>query len=71
MNLKPMKTAPKDGRDIIIKARGLGFRRVRYVDCAWLRETDPEATDCWRTNSERSLAQDIELEDALGWRPTT
>lgn len=68
---RPIETAPRDGSLITIKARGIGVRKVYYVDCAWLRETDPEVTDCWRTHSERSLAQDIELNDATGWRPAT
>lgn len=69
MTLRSMNTAPMDGTEIVIKVRGRGFRRVYYVDCSWLREEDPEVTDCWRTSYERSLAQDIELEDAEGWRP--
>lgn len=64
----PMSTAPKD-RDIVIRAKGVGVVAVYYVDCEWLRESDPETTDCWRTCSERSLARDIELDDATGWRP--
>lgn len=66
--LRPMSSAPKDGSEIVIAARGLGHRRVYYLDCSWGRESAPEVTDCWRTSSER---EDIELEDAMGWRPVT
>jgi hypothetical protein len=74
MNLRPMRTAPKDGTEIVIKARGKGMRRVRYVDCQWIREPFKAApglcmdgsrvADCWRTK----WGNDVELEDALGWR---
>ena len=60
--LRSMRTAPKDGTEIVIKARGKGMRRVRYVDCQWIREPFKAApglcmdgakiSDCWRSRGE-------------------
>lgn len=63
---RPMRTAPPD-RDIVIKARGVGVVAVYFVDCAWLRDEEPEIADCWRRCNGRG--DDIELSDATGWRP--
>ncbi len=71
---KAMTSAPRDGTEIIVLARG-EERRCWYVDCEWLRRRfevrgrvipgDPEVSDCWRCED----GDDIELSDAKGWRP--
>lgn len=73
---RPMSSAPRDGSEIIIRAKGIGIVAAYYVDCSWLRERDPETglagdpsiPDCWR-RSRRNGMDDIELNDATGWRP--
>jgi hypothetical protein len=75
VSYEPMKTAPRDGSEVIIKANGRS-NRAYYLDCSWLREpmkfdaidlTLPgeNVPDCWRTRG----GNDIELRDAKGWRP--
>ena len=39
---KPMKSAPRDGTIVLIKARGLGWVRAYYMDCGWLRDGGDE-----------------------------
>lgn len=74
---RKMNKAPRDGTKIIIKVRGRGEVLAYYVACQWLREPtaleggqviagDPEVRDCWRPSDG---GDDIELGDALGWRP--
>ena len=75
MSLRPMSFAPKDGTEIVIRVRSKGLRRAYYYDCQWLRDPFKAAPglcldgvvvkDCWRAR----WGNDIELEDALGWRP--
>jgi hypothetical protein len=65
---KPMKSAPRDGTVVLIKARGLGWVRAYYMDCAWLRTGKEKIPDCWRRPGYEG--DDVELRDALGWRPS-
>lgn len=64
--MQPMSTAPRD-RVIVVKGRGVGWRRAYYLDCAWLRDDEPDIADCWRIDDGQGNC--IELADALGWRP--
>ena len=66
MAVQPMKKAPRDGRDVLILGPK-GWRRCRYVDCKWLRNSgEPTIMDCWRPSTGES---DIELGEARGWKP--
>lgn len=70
---EPMKSAPRDGTVILIRARGHGVLAAYYLDCGWLREPcpetgepgDPSIRDCWRCENGH---KDIELRSATGWR---
>ena len=72
--MRRMSTAPRDGKEIMVRSQGR-WRRARYHDCKWLRDPFVAApglcmdgiavNDCWRTRT----GSDIELEDAIGWRP--
>lgn len=72
---RPMKTAPKDGTEIVIKCRDGRERVAWYKDCEWLRrpfdvsgvtiQGDPTIADCWVTLD----GEETELKDAKGWRP--
>lgn len=64
--MQAMSTAPKD-RTILVKARGIGWRRAYFLDCAWLRDEEPTIGDCWRLDD--GSGNDIEMADAIGWRP--
>jgi hypothetical protein len=68
---RSIATAPKDGSVVWINTF-YGEFRAAYLDCEWLRETNPEVLDCWRPvgpNPSLPDDNDIELKDALGWRP--
>lgn len=76
---RPMSEAPRD-REVIINTWH-GEVRAYYLDCTWLRQTfevsglrlpgDMDVLDCWRpVGGHNGLDDaDIELKDALGWRP--
>lgn len=74
-SLDPMRTAPRDGSVIVVRARGFGLVPVRYVDCEWLRQPcpltgkpgDPNIKDCWRISEGKIKGTDVELEAATGW----
>lgn len=75
---RPMSTAPKTGEPVIINTF-TGPVEAYYLDCAWLREPNPfldlltddtEIEDCWRPVCLEDHG-DIELSDAIGWRPNT
>lgn len=74
---EPMRTAPRDGTGIVIRARGIGIVAVCYLDCEWLRQPcpetgqpgDPEVADCWRITDGQLKGIDVELDAATGWRP--
>lgn len=68
---RDMDSAPKDGSMVWINTFH-GEVRAYFLDCEWLREDDPEIGDCWRPigdNPNLVDDSDIELKDALGWRP--
>lgn len=65
----PMETAPRDGFTIVWINTDHGEFRAYYLDCGWLRGENPEIDDCWRLADDDS-ANDIELDEARGWRPT-
>lgn len=76
---RPMKTAPRDGGTEVWINTYWGPVLAHFVDCRWLRERckatdlpgDPSIKDCWRTSGGMTLAEDdLELEHALGWKPT-
>ncbi len=68
---RKMKDAPRD-KLVFLRVRGRGEVLAYYADCKWLREPfmgqpgDKAVTDCWRADDGSG---DIELADALGWRP--
>ncbi len=72
---RPMKSAPTEGTEIVIKCRDGRERIAWYKDCEWLRrpfdvsgvtiQGDRTFADCWVTWG----GEEIELKDAKGWRP--